>query len=216
MDNIQQINGKILQYWWIDGIVEMVFSLEMVILAVVYHFFYQVINPILTVFLFGVFLPAIIFGLSIAAGKLIRFLKEKFTYPRTGYVSFRKKSGGRKTRIIIAVIISCITVTLVNFISGRFGENHIWLIIGVLLSITTIFQAFRFGVNRFYILAVLQILLGALVALVSDQTFFASAAVFFFGLGIIWFFSGLFNFIHYLNNYPEVTESEEGDGDYHD
>jgi hypothetical protein len=198
------------QYWWIDGLAEIAFGLQLGLLTV-YHILTQYFSSlgwgIMAAFLGIVF---ILVGF-LAINKGLLWVKERITFPRTGYVRYpNKRATSRKRRIIIAIGIGSITSILVNLALVYSGPAAQWTVIAMIMTSCLIYVAYFTGVSRYYAIAMMAFLWGLGMNWMPSSA--GSLYVWFFGrLGCIFILTGLTVFVRYLRRYP-ILEGDEDAG----
>ncbi|MBI9051536.1 MAG: hypothetical protein JEZ00_19085 [Anaerolineaceae bacterium] len=206
--SLQTYKQKTIKYWWIDGLAEIAFGFEMWTLAIC-----LLLSHLFNVFEWGVLFASIgiplLFIISIfGVGKVVKILKERITYPRTGYVRYPKRQSiSRLRRLIIGGGIGFSTAILVNLALVYFGPAARWTIIGLIMMMTMIYIASVNGVNRYYLTGILTFFWGISMIWIPapESTLFGW---FFAGVGMIFFLSGLIVFIRYLQRYPKIEGDE--------
>jgi hypothetical protein len=206
-DDLHEWTQRPQRYWYVDGLSE--------IGAGAVIFFFGLFNALVGLLpegriqgvLLGIGQPVLVIGLAVLARWVVARLKERITYPRTGYIAYRrvephKRIGG----ILLAVLISA-GIGLVVFVS-RNWLNLRWLpaITGGFAALLTLIIAMRIHLLRFYILAGYTHAVGALTGLLQ-LTEPHDTALFFGSLGIGWLISGAVTLTGYLHrtSLPDLT-----------
>jgi hypothetical protein len=139
---------------------------------------------------------------------MVNLLKTRLTYPRTGFVEYRKDDRDLKQRRYVvaamALIIAIVSMVLVKYIRGL---DSMVLITGVLVAI--VFIALRgksSGVTRFYVMGGFSLLLGISLSLggFSDEY---NLALFYGLLGIVIMVSGGIVLRNYLRENPMPADA---------
>jgi len=165
-DEIRDMERRTRRYFYDDGFVEIAVGLLFLLLGG--YFFADVALPagsrikswldasLVLVVLAGVYL----------VGRLVRFLKHRITYPRTGYVAYKKKEATPRRRVGAALSGGVIGAALAALFAAS-PSSRAWLpaINGVVLALACFFFARRTEVGRFYILAAASAIIGTGVAL---------------------------------------------------
>jgi hypothetical protein len=165
-NEIRDLERRTRQYLYEDGFVEMAAGILLLILGGYFyasdslpagsHLKSWLDGSLVLVFLAGVFL----------VGRLVRFLKFRITYPRTGYLAYKKKetTPGRRaaTAASGAVIAAAFAVLIAVSPSVR-----LWLpaLNGLLGAVACYLFARRTEITRFHILAAASAIIGLAVAL---------------------------------------------------
>ncbi len=144
-------------------------------------------------------------------GRIIRFLKFRITYPRTGYVSYKKKELSpqrRRAAMAISAFIAAATATLL----ARSPSFRTWMpaLNGILLGVGVYLIARRTEVARFYFLAAASVVIGFGMALAGFDDF-KGLGLYYALFGAAMIVSGAVTFIVYLRRsrapHEDVHES---------
>ncbi len=165
LDKAQQ---RAIQYWNIDGTMELTFGLICLLLAL--YFFAQATLPqeSLLYKILDVGFVLVILGSGFVANSLARKIKERITYPRTGYVAYRQKSGlNRWVRMGIAAGISMLIAVLTVVLITSTNLGLVWMpaVSGMVFGLVMVILAYRVALLRFYLLAAISVLIGGGLAL---------------------------------------------------
>ena len=205
--NIDEVIRNTRRYWYIDGIVEIAVGTLITFIAVSYYLTSLISNIAFKSILLGLVQPAIIIIGAIVVRKVITWLKEHLTYPRTGYLAFNKhpehKRIQRKIKIVfVAVIVS----VMVSFITQLLPIKLMPLISVILICLLTIYLGYQNAVTRFYIVAFVLFVVGLVITLIglsevlSFVTLYAS-------IGLVWIVSGIITLSKYLRKTTPVKEA---------
>ncbi|MHB1415211.1 MAG: hypothetical protein ACYC1C_08160, partial [Chloroflexota bacterium] len=83
------------RYWYEDGLTEMFTGAIFVLVGLSFVFeAYRLLGPFSPGFS-ALALPVLVVGGGLAGRSLVRRIKERFIYPRTGYVAYRRPPGQR-------------------------------------------------------------------------------------------------------------------------
>jgi len=163
-------------------------------------------------------LPIILFFmLSILAfavfqKRVLRAIRSRISYSRTGYVRYREPG---KIRIVVLVALFALSQMAVGVISYRFrGQQSTWnpelwyralpALTGILSSISQILFSLRTGLYRFLLVAVFSSSLGVAISFAWNDPK-QGVSVFFAGMGCIFVLSGGITLWRYLQS-PRVPE----------
>lgn len=206
--SISDYTKRTRQYWWIDGLAEIAFGLQLGLLTA-YHFlilFFGSLDWGVVAAFLGI---AFILVGFLAVNKGLLWVKERITFPRTGYVKYpNKRASSRRRRIFIAIGIGSITSILVNLALAYLGPAAQWMVITLIMMSCLIYVAYFTGVSRYYIIGILTFLWGVGMNWIP---FHAGSlyAWFFVGLGCIFILTGLIVFLGYLRRYPYLQGDED-------
>jgi len=202
--DIEKIEKRTIQTFYEDGLTEIAMGLVFLIFGG--YFVAQAAAPagstvedVLNVlFLLGVVTAGFF------VNRLLRFFKRRITYPRAGYVSFKKKEPSAKRRIaaaVVAMIISASFVVLFRF-SPSF-RTRCRAINGLLFAVAGFFIANKIGLVRFFVLSAVSAITGvALTA--AGLGGFRGLTFFYLIFGGAALISGLFALIVFLRRNPRL------------
>ena len=164
MVDVEKIEKRAVRSFYDDGLVEI--ALGLVVLLLGGYFFAQAVVPegsALGAALAGLFV-LVILSAGFFVNRLLRFLKRRITYPRTGYVTFKKKELSPKRRaatVIVAMIISAGLAALYGL--SPTVKVLLPAVNGLLFAVAVLLFANRVGLVRFYVLAAISALIGVAV-----------------------------------------------------
>lgn len=201
---------RTIQYRFEDGIVELVMG-GIFLLAGIYFYLQAVMeNSQLADLLSASFILIFIGGWYLMQYS-IRSLKERITFPRTGYVAYRKRQGSRIFRIIGAFGIALLTGGLLAFSQIKVGPewNLVPAFSGLVIAIVLGLVGFQAALPRFYVLAGISLILGGVFAPVQLGHDLAVAA-YCGAMGVVLLVSGGAILRHYLHQNPAQAEASDG------
>lgn len=200
-DQIQSTMNKVRAYWYIDGFVDLIVGAFFVLIAL---FLYgQQAAPGRLVAVFSLLFPVVVIGGMFASRALIKFLKERYTFPQRGYVEYNQPS---RRRTVVAGVVGFAFAVLVMWLllNDRSGQLEAWLPVvqGLFLAGLLAMIAYQSGgVTRFYGVAALTLLLGVLQKIIWGIHSFGN--VFFFGVvGIALLLTGAVTLRRFLQALP--------------
>jgi hypothetical protein len=106
----------------------------------------------------------VLVGGGLAARSLIGRLKERLTYPRTGYVAYRQPSKKRRW-LTLALVFGMAMLVSALFASAPASLAWIPAVSGLLIGAYWIYQGHRMGVLRFYTLGAFSAIAGTAITL---------------------------------------------------
>ena len=203
-DEISNAQRRAARYAYVDGSVE--FFLGGLCLLLGVYFYLNVILPEGSMLsnLLNASLMLVIFGGFFVTNRLIRRFKERITYPRSGYVAYRQASGANRLlrRLlagVIAVLISGVITLL--FTNYRLGAAWMPAVTGIIFGVVLGIMAFRSGLVRLYLLALIAVVIGG--GLMLNQVGDTAGLAAFYGLmAAALLASGSCTLVQYLRHTP--------------
>lgn len=204
---IENIIRNTRKYWYVDGLSEIAGGLIIFAAGLTYWLVSTLEDTSIKFILLMVAQPAVIIVGSLLVQKILPRIKERLTYPRTGYLTFRKPPKKRRfKRILVVGLLAVVVSALVTMISSALPTQYLPLLSSVFLTIFSIYIAYQTAVPRFYGIAFLMLLLGAAISFINPGKTLPYT-LFFCGIGIIWIISGVITLIGYLNKTsPQMEE----------
>jgi hypothetical protein len=207
-NDIDKVIQRTHRYWYEDGLNEIAAGGMFVLCGLFLLMMYSVppgslLAPVLAV----AFIILVAFG-GLFISRAVKAIKNRVTYPRTGYVSYRRPESNRRRRIIAASLgigIGVLGIVL------SIADAPTWLmsmpmVQGLIIGAALLYIGRRLGLTRFYALAFLSALIGVVVALNGFDDALGSAA--YFGeMGLVLTASGLFTLRAYLSQ-PRLPVEE--------
>ena len=211
--NLAEVEQRVKRYWYTDGIGELIGGGMFILLGLYFalqEFLGQnsMVSGILQVSLILVMIG----GMAVSR-RLITALKTRLTYPRTGFVEYHVDEHNLKSRriwvVILAFVISSLTMVFVRLFRSF---DSIVAVTGVAVGlILVILRAKVDGLNRFYILGTISVLLGLVLA-TSGLPNGYSLGLFYALMGVCFLISGGLTLRRYLEENPLPTEAERQNG----
>lgn len=161
-DPLQNAQKRAFQYWYVDGSFEFSFGGLCLVLAA-YFYASQLLTDSWMGGLMMVFFVIVIVGGGRLVNRLVMTMKERITFPRTGYVSFVRKTGSRRWgRALLLGSVSGIIAALMTLLLTNRSIGFDWMVTasGLIFGAVVIYLGFRTGAARFFINAALSIGLG--------------------------------------------------------
>jgi MFS family permease len=212
MVDIEKIEKRTIQSFYSDGLSEVAVGLIFLILGG--YIFGQAAVPKGSPWNAAL---SILFVLVIASSgflvsRFVRFFKHRITYPRTGYVAFKKKDPNPKRRTATMIVGGIIGASLAALYGLSPSVKAIFPALnGLLLAVAVLFFANKVGLVRFYVLAAVSAVIGLAVtaAGVGD----IKGVSLYYGLfGAAVTLSGLATLVDYLRKSPRAA-GENTDAD---
>ncbi len=207
------------QYWYVDGTYE--FNMAGISILLTFYFLALAkfegtkFGAFLSVIMVLVFLGGI-FGVN----WLIRQLKNRVTFPRTGYVSYKRAQGKQRlARVIVVGLFAGALSALISFLIIRSSAAFIvytsreyslnWLpgFTGVMMAIAASIFGVRMRILRFYGIAALSVVIGAVTMfLPADMN--TGMALYYGIMGVILLVIGGFVLSTYLRSSTPPGEDD--------
>jgi hypothetical protein len=158
--------------------------------------------------------PLLIIGGSLLSKQVVHSLKERITYPRTGYIAYEKKRNTGQRRwvipafallIALAYIVADLLTNDSQVDLSRFG---VAFMVGLIGGASFAYVGYTVGVARFYALGALAAVLGVTVTVAGLGDVLGTAVVI-TGLGAAQVISGALTLAIYLNRNRETTEEAD-------
>lgn len=202
---LRELETRSQRTWTIDGIPELVMGLVWLLWGAA-----LILEDALPRNAWGVALtmaiPAVLVLSGVAASWLTRQLKERLSYPRTGYVAYHAPS--RRQRLLAAGVACLVAFTLATLIlTGRAEgmERVISPVIGVVISLAFLVVSLRQRAPQFLALAGVALALGISFGMLKLG--WRSLNWFFIGLGLAACIVGVWRLRRYLAAHPRETQA---------
>lgn len=202
-DEIDRVEKRTLRYWFIDGLAEIFFGVVCFLLG--FYFYLQIALPeesLLNNLLTSGFLLFIL-ALAWVGRRFISIAKNRLTYPRTGYVSYRREVRNKRLALAVAIGMS---VSVVTVIIGQTSVNWMPIIAGFITAFVWLLTAYRTDLLRFYILSGVSLLIGIGLG-INNIGDIRGISLFFLAIGLPTLLSGGITLWRYLRS----TEPAEMD-----
>jgi len=206
MVDIEKIEKRTIQSFYEDGLTEIAMGLIFLILGG--YFFATTVVPegsALGAVLTGLFVLVII-SAAFLVNRFLRFFKRRITYPRTGYVTFKKKEPSPKRRVATAAVAAIIGAGLAVLYGLSPSVKLLFPAInGLLFAVAVLLFANKVGLLRFYILAAASAVIGfGITAAGIGDTEGISLFYLVFGAALV--VSGAAALIVYLRRFPRPAD----------
>jgi hypothetical protein len=186
--DLDKLTKRPIQYWFEDGLGELVVASLFLLLGLLFTIEGLATNPTV------IRIAAIVAMITMLGGAwigrpLLRKMKERWTYPRTGYVAFRKPKRSRRGLNLVIILLIC---GLVVWLVTQVPESKLALtplIEGIAVGGFYIYQGYLSNINRFYILGTLALILGTALALAGLGNL-VGAGIFFIAFSVAMLISG--------------------------
>lgn len=196
MNDLNKTIRRTQQYWFEDGLVELLLGLLFVVLSGL--FWWQVASDSeYAALVGGIAMPFIIVLGAILMGVSLRWLKQRLVYPRTGYVTYAKPT--KKQRGLSALLGLVIGAAMAVAITQLELAELTPAFIGAGIGFALFMLGNRVGLVRFHLLAVWTVAGGVIIAFLGvDEMVASTYALGLIGLSLV--ASGGFAFWRYWQN----------------
>ncbi len=210
-DEIKKSQLRALQYYYVDGTFEFTFGGLCLLLAL--YFYVQATLPesFLSNLLNIVFILVVLGG-SFAINRLVQALKQRLTYPRTGYVAYRSNYGLKLgVRIGIGLTLGFLFSAVIILAITKRPNLMDWMpgITGLFFAIVLAWVGFRSSLPRFFLVALTVALCGIGLAFSGVEYAFGLAIVYAWSC-LVLFTSGGITLWKYLHRNPLPGEISNG------
>jgi len=208
-DKFMEVEQRVKRYWYSDGIAELSLGGMFLLLGIYFGLqgYFGEGSRASVIMQVGLFV--IVFAGIVGVQWVVSTLKARLTYPRTGYVEYRKGGQDMKQRrnIVIGVALALVAASIILF--DFFGSLDS-MILGTGVMVGAVFIALRgksTGVTRFYGVGVFSILLGVVLSLDKMPQEY-NLALFYGLLGVVLMISGVIVLFRYLRENPMPKDGD--------
>ena len=196
MNDLNKTIRRTQQYWFEDGLVELLLGLLLLVLSGL--FWWQVATDSeYAALVGGIAMPFIIVLGAILMGVTLRWLKQRLVYPRTGYVTYAKPTN--KQRGLSAVLGFVIGAAMALTITQLELAELTPAFIGAGMGLALFLLGNHVGLLRFHLLALWAVGSGIIIAFLGvAETVASTFALGSIGLSLV--ASGGFAFWRYWQN----------------
>lgn len=144
-----------------------------------------------------------------ATGFVVKRLKARITYPRTGYTKFKPRKRNTKSTLVI-FIFAILLGGLLGVLSTQPNQADAGMLVPIAFGIVGAgvftYGAQRIGVKRLYVLAAASIGIGFTLAVLRVGVVLG-LSFFYLSIGLAMLLSGCLALVGYLRNYEVVTRN---------
>jgi hypothetical protein len=182
--NIARIRARTIRYWYEDGLAELTAGAVFALIGAIYLATTKLDSRALV----GVVLPVVIIGGARLGRRLTGRMKERVTYPHTGYVSYRQPPVSR--RAFSVAIVAAAVLSLGALLSAS-SDATLWepVLIGAVIACALLTTGAWLSLGRFVVVGLIAIALVAILAVAGLAAPFGTAVVF-LGIGSALLISG--------------------------
>ena len=198
---IDQAVVRPVQYWFDDGLTEIIIGAYFVLIAVLCIAEYSTPRGSALKTLAGLASVLVVVGGAWIASRVLRVLKVRFVFPRTGYVKYHRPQRSKQRRWVSSMVGAIISVTLgIAMTTLRPPTFSLPPVVeGLALALAMTYIAHFTGLYRFYALAVVSIVLGLVIAFSTPESL-VGISYYFGAMGLTLLLLGLVFFVTYLRS----------------
>lgn len=205
--NINHTIRKTWSYWYIDGLVEILGGVVVLLIALLqFVLSLPQFRPAAAIGI-GLGQPLLILGGLLIGGRIVSRFKERWTYPHTGYVAYPKKGPRRKLfAAVLGGMFSIVILLVLNQLIPIYGDRFLPALVGVLMGVFVAYLGWRVAVRRFYWIGGLTFLSGLYSAWANLPAELAMIPILLV-LGLGWLIGGSLTLNGYLRSVGGVTDT---------
>jgi len=206
-DETSQIEQRVQRYWYSDGIAELMGGGVFLILSLYFTAQQYFGEESLAGNLLHAAFVLVLIGALLLGRKLINSLKTRVTYPRTGYVEYRRYGDSLMWRRFLAFFAAMGVAMAAVFITRRIESiDAMAASTGALVAaIFLVKQGWSSGVARFYVFSLVSLALGVALSLSGFLPGY-NLGLFYGVMGVILAISGGITLKRYLSENPMPAE----------
>jgi hypothetical protein len=212
--DIDRVMRKTKSYWYEDVLGEILAGIFFIVLGIFLLAEWRSPADAPWNWIFAPGLIVLVVGFMPLARVLLKWLKERITYPRTGYVAYKRDTPRKSASRAVAAAIIGATVALIMVASFTYHQNIARLaplFMGAAVAWLLVRVASELGLARFYVLAVWSLAIGVGLAwLTADITL--SIALYYLLLGPALLVGGIVTLVRYLQAAPLPDAREHSNG----
>lgn len=216
-DNLKRTQLRTVQYQHLDGTYELTFGGSFLLLAACLYLVSRLVHPGSSILSF---VPLLVFtGGVFLMDALIQRFRERVTYPRTGFIAYRKPQPlKRSTRLLIWIgvpLLTAILLTLLFLNRSQFpaqSEDSALSVIpvfcGLLFTGLWMIVGWKIALPRFYLIAAATLLISAGLFICGVGTYLGMALLI-GAMGVLLSTSGCVTLWKYLRNAPVLQDAPD-------
>jgi hypothetical protein len=193
------------RYWNVDGLSEIAIGLQVLLVPLYLYGVTQTsrgsLGRVLAVLVLVVGLPAAMF----LSGRVVVAIRRRFTYPRTGFVEYRR--DGRPPAFGLGLALALLVLFLV--VKSTTANWVAWLFVfqGVVPGALTFYFGHLVRLARLQVVGALCAVFGVAVAL-AGAGLVQGMTTFWLGFGALYLLSGGVTFWRYVRAHPVPAEAQ--------
>ena len=204
MVDIEKIEKRTVQSFYEDGLSEI--ALGAILLLLGGYFFAEAVVPEGSALRseLSLLFVLVIVSAGFLVNRILRVLKRRITYPRTGYVAFKKKEPSPKRRAATMIVAGIISASLAALYGLSPSLRALFPAVnGLLFAVAVLLFANKVGLVRFYVLAAASAVIGLAVTAAGIGDI-KGIGFFYMLYGAALIVSGLATLVVYLRKSPRA------------
>lgn len=200
-DRIDEVMNQTHRYYYEDGLVELGVGILFLVIGLLLGVWARAAtaSPLFLAAVLGATL--LVLGGGFAMKRAVGRIKERVTYPRTGYVSYHGRQPAPGRWLIIAAAIGLVVLGFV-FPDWLFRMP---MMQGLLLCVILVYMGYRVRLGRLYLVGLIAAAVGLGATLLIPDEILGSSVVF-GGAGVALLLSGACTLRGDLQAHPEARE----------
>jgi hypothetical protein len=204
MNNENEIERRTRRYWYEDGFAEIGLGVLFGALGLVFRLEASASAGAGRIAVVATLTLLVLLG-TLVVRRAIKKSKERVTYPRTGYVAYRRNSPSSRTVLAVLVIVGGTAIALG---ASAATPGRVLALQSLTLAAALLVPAYRLGLRRFYLLAAVAGVAGCAAVVLGAGEISGSALVF-GATGIATLLSGAWTLRSYLGQSGPADERED-------
>jgi hypothetical protein len=206
--SIKKLTLRTYQYWYNDGLTELAAGTLILLIGLI-NLALALLNSSTLNQMALILQPLVLIGGYLAITAIVKPLKERYIYPRTGYVAYRKPEGKRLHLLrFVAVVLAMIIAMTAALLLRVVKEAWLPAFVGLFLAMLMTYLGFKLGLVRFFVLAGFTVLLGLASAWLQLNDLYAKAFTY-SGFGLALIVSGGLTLWHYFRSTRPPASGQE-------
>ena len=197
--DLERVGRRGLQYWYDDGLVEMAVGCLSVALGLL--FLAEALAPrgSLPVNFSAIGIVVLVAGGILISNWAVKVLKARITYPRTGFVQYRRPPRTAPRRVLVGVLASAVSTLVAVGLTSTAPASLAWIPVmqAVVIGLSLLYLGYSVGLGRFYALAAASLALGTGISAAGLGDTLGNG-VYFLSMGLLVLVSGGITLRRYL------------------
>ncbi len=160
--DLTEVAGRSKRYWTVDGIPEIVLGALWIVWGAGFLLQNAIPEDSRLADVGGWLILISMVATGIAADQIIKALKNKYTFPRGGYVKFSPPPQSQRILTMIAAALTAVVLSVLFVFAsrGRFDANVLSPVFGALMALGFLFGSRKPGMRHFVWFSLMSLALG--------------------------------------------------------